>query len=84
MNCGHCGWKSHELKAGLCPICQDEDFDYDDCPKCSRHYDEIDQEYQSCSKCGWDAEKEEWTKVREPQQDDFLNGEADILTGRWY
>jgi len=54
------------------------------CPKCSRDYDHIDMDYQCCSKCGWDAEKEEWTKAREPQENDFLNGEADILTGRWY
>ena len=36
------------------------------CPKCGRQYDEIDFDYQSCSKCGWDAEKEEWGKRREP------------------
>ena len=54
-----------------------------DCVKCGRHYDDIDYDYQCCSKCGWDEEKKEWIKAREPQQSDYLNGEADILTGRW-
>lgn len=70
---------------------QDDDLDYDeevtgyeDCPKCGRHYDEIDAEYQSCSKCGWDAEKETWGEVRQPTDDDYISGDADILTGRWY
>jgi len=62
----------------------EEDVAYEFCPKCGRHYDEIDVEYQCCSKCGWDAEKNKWTKPREPQKSDYLNGEADILTGRWY
>lgn len=54
------------------------------CPKCGRSYDHIDFDYQSCSKCGWDAENEKWTEAREPSDDDYLNGDADILTGRWY
>lgn len=64
--------------------------DYDDencadieCPKCGRDYDEIDYGYQICSKCGWDSNKEKWTKPREPSEMDYLNGDADILTGRW-
>lgn len=68
----------------------ENDFDYEDdsflenCPKCSRLYDHIDFDYQSCSKCGWDAEKNEWGKRIEPTDDDYLAGEADILTGQWY
>lgn len=84
INCGHDGYTSHELKRGLCPDCQDEEVMFEDCPKCGRHYDEVDQEYQCCSKCGWDAENDTWTKARDPQQSDYLNGEADILTGQWY
>lgn len=57
---------------------------HEDCPKCGRSYDHIDFDYQSCSKCGWDAENEKWTEAREPSDDDYLNGDADILTGRWY
>jgi ribosomal protein L37E len=57
---------------------------HEDCPKCGRSYDHIDFDYQSCSKCGWDAENEKWTEAREPSDDDYLNGGADILTGRWY
>ncbi len=56
----------------------------EDCPKCGRHYDHIDFDYQSCSKCGWDEENKVWVKAIEPTQEDFLNGDADILTGRWY
>lgn len=60
----------------------DDDYGEDDChtecPKCGRDYDDIDYEYQICSKCGWNA-----NKVREPSEQDYLNGDADILTGRW-
>ena len=61
----------------------DEESAYTDCPKCGRTYDEIDYEYQCCSKCGWDAENEKWGEPREPDQSDYEMGEADILTGRW-
>ena len=54
------------------------------CPKCGRSYDHIDFEYQSCSKCGWDEENQKWEKATKPTDDDFMNGDADILTGRWY
>lgn len=84
IECGHGGYKSTELDRGLCPTCQDENLGYSNCPKCGRHYDEIDHEYQSCSKCGWDAENNKPTKAREPQESDYLSGEADLLTGRWY
>ncbi len=57
---------------------------HEDCPKCGRSYDHFDFDYQICSKCGWDAENEKWTKAREPSDDDYLNGDADILTGKWY
>ena len=69
----------------------DEDY-YDDliensphehCPKCGRWYDEIGFEYQYCKACGWDAEKNEWAESMEPTDMDYLNGDADILTGEW-
>ena len=62
----------------------DEEAAATNCERCGRDYDEIDYEYQSCSKCGWDAEKQELTKKREPSDADYLNGDADILTGQWY
>lgn len=54
------------------------------CPKCGRGYDDIDFDFQCCSKCGWDAEKEKWTKPRQPTDEEYLCGDADILTGDWY
>jgi len=64
-----------------------EDFDEeqmrDYCPNCGRGYDEIDYNYQSCSKCGYDAENECYGTTRMPSDEDYLNGEADILTGDW-
>jgi len=69
---------------------EDYDEDYwdgqpnDDCTKCGRHYNDIDYDYQSCSKCGWDEENQKWEKPIEPTDEDFMAGEADILTGRWY
>jgi hypothetical protein len=55
------------------------------CPKCGRSYDDIDFDFQSCSKCGWDAEKGKYKHEikREPENIDFLNGDADILTDTW-
>ena len=55
------------------------------CPKCSRSYDDIDFDYQSCSKCGWDEDKKTYNPEirREPDGDDFMNGDADFLTGFW-
>ncbi len=70
----------------------DADYDeYDEgqldesCPHCGRMYDHIDFDYQMCSKCGWDAEKGHFAKgaVRKPNDYDYLNGDADILTGEW-
>lgn len=68
----------------------DDEFDddmeekaYRDCPKCGRTYDDIDFDFQICGKCGWDAINEQYDEPREPNQQDFDNGEADILTGRW-
>lgn len=61
-----------------------EDNIYDNCPKCGRTYDEIGHEFQYCRACGWDAEKEEWGNPIKPTKSDYMNGEADILTGRWY
>jgi len=68
-----------------------ENFEYNEdyhgllenCPKCSRYYDDIDFDYQSCSKFGWDAVKSRYDKPRTPKESDYLNGEADILTGEW-
>ena len=56
---------------------------YDDCPKCGRHYDEVCYSLQYCKVCGWDAENGKFEQPAKPKQSDFLNGEADILTGRW-
>ena len=61
-----------------------EEAAYHDCPKCGRSYDEIDYEYQSCSKCGWDEAGQKWGETREPSDEDYMNGDADILTGRWW
>lgn len=66
----------------------DDDYDddeslYDNCPKCGRTYDHIDYDYQSCSKCGWDTTKNTFGETREPDDDDFANGDADLLTGQW-
>lgn len=55
----------------------------EDCPKCGRTYNDIDYYYQICSKCGWDEENKKFGKKIEPTEDDFLNGDADILTGTW-
>ena len=54
-----------------------------DCPKCNRAYDEIDQDYQICSKCGWDVGAQQYRTPREPGVDDYMSGDADILTGQW-
>jgi len=54
------------------------------CEKCSRYYNHIDYDYQCCSKCGWDAEQKKYGKKSEPTEDDYLSGDADILTGCWY
>ncbi len=67
----------------------DDDYDdnegtYDDCPKCGRSYDEIGRELQYCKACGWDAENEKFEKPIKPTDADFMAGEADILTGRWF
>ncbi len=65
---------------------EDPDCEYEYCPRCSRLYDCIDFDYQSCSKCGWDADVGRYNpKIKiEPTEDDYLNGDADILTGRWF
>lgn len=89
--------KQIKLKDGLCPSCREydegeyedyeeyEDFEeYEDCPKCGRSYNEIDRDVQWCSKCGYDPEKKKFLKPVEPTRSDYEEGEADILTGRWY
>lgn len=64
-----------------------DDDDYEglceQCPKCGRSYDDIDFDFQCCSKCGWDEAQQKWTEAREPSDEDFMNGDADILTGQW-
>ena len=55
-----------------------------DCEKCNRTYDEIGYDYQYCKVCGWDAEKKKYNKPLKPTQNDYISGNADILTGRWY
>ena len=56
------------------------------CPKCQRFYDEIDYDFQCCSKCGWDEDEEKYSPqtIKNPDESDYLNGDADILTGQWY
>ncbi len=64
----------------------EEDNIHTDCPKCGRYLDEIDYEYQSCSKCGYDIEKGQFDRKlrREPTEGDYMAGDADIITGRWH
>jgi len=62
----------------------DEDDEICDCPKCGRTYDEIDQDYLICSKCGWDVDKNKYSAPRNPSSSDYLSGDADILTGEFY
>lgn len=64
----------------------DPDGLHSDCPNCFRAYDEADQDYQICSKCGWDANENAMsvTSRRAHRLNDYLSGEADILTGEWY
>ncbi len=54
------------------------------CPKCGRFYDDIGYDFQYCKACGWDAENGKHDKPIEPTEDDYMSGDADILTGRWY
>ncbi len=56
---------------------------YESCPKCGRSYDDIDFDFQSCSKCGWDNESESYGETREPEDENYIMGEADLMTGRW-
>jgi hypothetical protein len=57
----------------------------DSCPQCGRSYDDIDFDFQACSKCGWDADRGRYKHEikRQPTEYDYLNGEADILTDEW-
>ena len=44
----------------------DDDGSYEDeeglqdCPKCGREYDEIDQDYEICSWCGWNVQENKY------------------------
>lgn len=60
-----------------------EDGFFESCEKCGREYDHIDYDFQTCSKCGWDSNVKQFGEKREPTDEDFLNEEADILTGQW-
>lgn len=77
------GWTKNSMDAEDDDVWYDDDQLCRDCPRCQRHYDEIDYEYQSCSKCGWDEENKKYNKPSKPTQQDYLSGDADILTGRW-
>ena len=61
-----------------------ENSPHEFCPKCGRWYDDIGFDYQYCKACGWDADKEEFGESVEPTDEDYLSGDADILTGRWF
>ena len=65
-------------------ILDDEDLFFNECPQCGRDYDEVGYDLQWCKKCGWDAERERYERPLEPTDEDFINGDADILTGKWY
>ena len=56
------------------------------CPKCGKYYDEIDFDFQACSKCGWDSNLNKYSSdiIEVPTEKDYMNGDADILTGEWY
>lgn len=56
----------------------------ENCEKCGRTYDHFGYDYQYCKACGWDAENQKWDKPIKPTDADYLAGEADILTGRWW
>lgn len=58
---------------------------YTECPNCGRSYDEIDADFCICSKCGWDADEHcfDFEIKRNPTDLDYLNGDADIVTGEW-
>lgn len=58
---------------------------YTECPNCERPYDEIDSDFCICSKCGWDANEHRFKSdaKRNPSDLDYLNGDADILSGEW-
>ena len=73
--CDECGYTECD-----CP----ENQVYESCPKCGRFYDDIDYDFQSCSKCGWDNEKQAFGETREPDESDYEMGDADLLTGRWW
>lgn len=67
-----------------------DDFYYDDydgplesCPNCGRMYDDIDYDFQSCNKCGWDDVNKKYGERLKPDEWDYMNGAADILTGEW-
>ena len=55
------------------------------CTYCGRWYEERDFDFQSCSNCGWDEENEIFNpKIkRGPGEANYMNGDADILTGEW-
>lgn len=40
----------------------EEKVGFTECPSCSKDYDEIDEEYQICHHCGWDAEMKHYVQ----------------------
>lgn len=63
----------------------EDEIYYTECPNCGRSYDEIDADYCICSKCGWNANTHKFNRgsKRNPTELDYLNGDADLLTGEW-
>lgn len=41
----------------------EESQPYEFCPKCNHEYDEVDFDYQICSRCRWDAEQEKYHHI---------------------
>ena len=41
-----------------------ENQPHEDCPKCGRHYDDIDFDYQICSHCKYNAESKTFLKIK--------------------
>lgn len=67
---------------------QDSDIEHEElvsCPRCDREYDEIDHDFQSCSKCGYDVEKKCVVpdSIRQPTDADIDSGDYDLLNDRW-
>lgn len=62
-----------------------EENTLESCPRCDLTFDEIDFEFQACSKCGYDCEKGsvDHSSIRNPTSADIDYGDYDLLNGRW-